>query len=330
MRARSAEALGYVALEHPDAVDDPEILADFRIGLSFDDSAFDVNPDAAEVCNTPLAIDDEVFEDLRAFIYDETGIYFRDNKRYLLESQVGRRLAVLGLGDYESYLRMLHNGGRRRELPQLVNSVTINETFFFRHPPHYEALEETLVPEALARRTAFAPRTVRIWSAGCSTGDEPYTIAMVVREKLQPRYPDVRFEILGTDINTEVLARARAGLFSAYAVRNVPPSYARTYFEQEADGYRLAPEIREMVSFRQMNLTDPPAMQRMRRFDVIFCANVLIYFDGPTKERVVGAFHESLNDGGTLVVGVSETLFGVEQTFASRRLEKIMVYQKEA
>lgn len=268
----------------------------------------------------------KAFDELRAFIYDQTGIYFRDNKRYLLESQVGRRLKQLDLSSFEQYIELVQNGRRHTELPALVNAITINETFFFRHPQQYEAIAEELLPRLIE---ANDHRPVRIWSAACSTGDEPYTMALLIREKVHPRFPNARFEIIGTDINTEVLQTAREGVYGAYAVRNIPPAYLQKYFTQQEDQYVLSPTLREMVRFKHLNLTDRHTISQFRHFDIILCANVLIYFDDDTKQSVIANLYNSLRPGGYLFVGTSETLHGVTRAFQPTRLNDSIAYKKE-
>ncbi|QXD16051.1 protein-glutamate O-methyltransferase CheR [Rhodocaloribacter litoris] len=270
---------------------------------------------------------DPLFEQFRRFIYEQTGIYFQDNKKYLLESRVGRRLTATGTPDYQAYFHYLLNGGAATELPELINAVTINETFFFRTPPQFEIIEEHIIPELVAQRTGPAP-TLRLWSAACSTGDEPYSLALIVRDRLQARYPRVRFEIYGTDINTEVLETARAGSYGPRAVRNVPPPMLSRYFTVERDHYTLKPEVRETVRFAYLNLFDRNAVATMRNIDLILCANVLIYFDNKSKQQVVSSLYNSLNKGGYLLVGFSETLYGVTQAFQPVRFDKTIAYKK--
>ncbi len=272
------------------------------------------------------SLSQETFDELRDYISEQTGIYFRDNKRYLLESQVGRRLKALGVPSYEEYVHLIQNGHQPSELPKLVNAVTINETFFFRHPKQYNALAQELIPKLVDAQNGM--QKLRIWSAACSTGDEPYTLALLLKEHLLPKYPRLRLEIIGTDINTDVLDTARAGVYGSYAVRNIPDQYLRKYFTPEDDHYTLSPEVRRLVSFRHLNLMDDRAMRRMRTFDVILCANVLIYFDEPTKQHVTGNLYKSLNPGGYLFVGTSETLHGVTRAFQPVRLHNTIAYQK--
>lgn len=271
----------------------------------------------------------EMFGQLRAYIYEKTGIYFQDNKLYLLESRVGQRLRALGMRDFSAYFNYVRNGGTFRELPLLINAVTINETYFFRNTSQFEVLEADILPALIEQRRHEGTRRIRLWSAACSTGDEPYSLAIMVRERLLPRYRDVSFEIIGTDINTDVLDVARRGVYGPYAVRNVPPSQLARYFDIDEERYTLRPDVRDMVTFRQVNLVDRAAMMRMRDVDVVLCANVLIYFDQPARQQAVASFYGSLNAGGYLLVGFSETLYGVTQAFRPVRFNKTIAYQKE-
>lgn len=268
------------------------------------------------------------FADFRAFIYEKTGIYFQENKSYLLESRLARRISALGMPSYEAYLRYLQSPGGQRELNELYNAVTINETAFFRTPAQFDVLERELLPEIALRNQKQSQRRIRFWSAACSSGDEPYSMAMLVREKLQPRFPQVQFEIIGTDLNTEVIRFAQEGIYGERTIRNIPPDWLKKHFRHEDGRYILSPEIRRMVSFRQMNLFDQAAMGTMRGFDVIMCANVLIYFDQASKQEVVSSLYHSLNPGGYLFVGFSETLYGVTQALQPVRFEKTIAYKK--
>lgn len=271
-------------------------------------------------------LSEEVFNELRSFIYKRSGIYFRDNKQYLLESQVGRRLKDLNLDTYRDYLHYLRNGHEQDELPRLFNAVTINETSFFRHPDQYESIVDSVIPDLLNQSPS---NRIRIWSAACSTGDEPYTIALLLREQIRPKFPRAQFELIATDINTEVLEEARAGTYSAHAVRNVPPEYLRSYFTEKGDDtYVLAPTIRQMVQFRHLNLTNRDAVTAQRNFDLILCANVLIYFDDEIKQQVVTDLYKTINPGGYLFVGTSETLHGVTRALRPVRFENAIGYKK--
>ena len=280
------------------------------------------------VRNKRSELTDEMFGRLRTFVYQKTGIYFQDNKRYLLESRISRRLIALKLPGYPAYYDLLVRGGINNELKALVNAITINETFFFRNQPKFDLLEKELIPDIVARRAREGRKAVRIWSAACSTGDEPYTIALIAKERLQHKFPGMRFEIVGTDINTEVLDKAQAGIYGEYGVRNVPPVMMRKYFKEDGVRFRLSPEICRMVKYHHVNLSDRAAMARMRGVDIVLCANVLIYFDTQAKQRVVASIYNNLNAGGYLLVGFSETLYGVTQSFQPVRFDKIIAYKK--
>jgi len=272
---------------------------------------------------------DELFQMFRKFIYERTGIFFADNKKYLLESRVARRLTALGMDSFPRYYNALMNGQGATELSHLINAVTINETFFFRNEPQFNVLEQTLLPEVIKKRKDDGTNKVKIWSAASSTGEEAYTIAIIIREKIQPRFPLLKFEIVGTDINTQVVENARRGIYKDYAIRNIPKNYLERYFQQEGDKYLLVDDIRKMVDFRQMNLFDKGAMRAMRSFDVVFAANVLIYFDFNSKQTVVSSIYDSLNKGGYFFVGYSETLYGLTQAFKPVHFDKAIAYRKE-
>lgn len=281
----------------------------------------------------PSGLSDTAFEALRGLIYDHTGIFFRDNKRYLLESRLARRLAALGLPHFDAYLRLVTSASGRTELPELVNAITINETYFFRHAEQHGHFVREILPGLVEERLRKHQRRVRLWSAACSTGDEPYTLALLVLEHVQPLYPQVTFEIVGTDIDTEVVERAKEAVYGNYSVRNVPPAVLAKYFTRRDEGratsYDLDPRVRRMVTFRQGNLADRAAVRRMQDVDAVFCANVLIYFDQEAKERVVASLYGALRDGGYLFVGVSETLYGVTQAFQPVRFAQAVAYRKE-
>ena len=274
----------------------------------------------------PSKLDAATFETLRAFIYDKTGIYFQDNKRYLLESRVSRRLKALQLDSFEAYARQVTTRRQHEELGHLINAITINETFFFRHQAQYDVLVDHLIPALIGERGERC--RLRFWSAASSTGEEAYSLALLFEEKVKPRYPNVRLDIVATDIDTNAIQEARDGLYNSYATRNVPEAWLRKYFTAEERGHRLSADIRRRVRFKQVNLADRLAMQRLCNFDVIFCANVLIYFDDTSKQQVVASLYNSLGAGGYLFVGFSESLYGVTQAFHAVRIDKTTAYQK--
>ncbi len=272
-------------------------------------------------------LSERTFNQLRTIIRERAGIRFRDNKRYLLESRVRPRLVARQMPDYETYVRSLQSGDPA-EMRHLVNAVTINETSFFRHPTQFEALEQEVLPTLIGLRRQRGSRTMRLWSAACSTGEEAYTLAILVKERIQPRFPQIRFEIVATDIDTEVLGRARRGRYRARALRNMPTAYLHKYFQRSGDQYVLQSSVRETVAFRQLNLVDHSAVRRLRDVDLVLCANVLIYFNDAQKQEVLQSLYRSLRPGGYLFVGGSETLGGTSVPFVPERVAGALVYRR--
>ncbi len=172
-----------------------------------------------------ISLAEDLFRRLRTYIYERTGIFFADNKKYLLESRVNRRLSALGIGSFEDYYRALMNGSGSSELPHLINNITINETFFFRNEPQFAAIENHILPQLIMQRRQNGINRIRLWSAAASSGEEPYTLALIIREKFQPRFPAIKFEIVGTDINTQVLDVAKRGIYKEYSIRNIPMEF---------------------------------------------------------------------------------------------------------
>jgi chemotaxis protein methyltransferase CheR len=273
-------------------------------------------------------LSEQTFDQLRSLIQDRAGIQFPEEKRYLLESRVRPRLVACGFSSFKTYARHLQNEHDPDEMTHLLNAVTINETSFFRHPAQFEALRETYMPELIRDRQEAGKKTIRLWSAACSAGDEPYSLAILVKESIEPRFPHMEFQIIGTDINTEVLEEARAGKYRKRAVRNVPTKHLEKYFRKTGDTFVLRPSIREMVTFDTLNLGDSRDMRRMRDFDVIMCANVLIYFDQAQKKRVLRLLHRALRPGGYLLVGGSETLGDMASQFESVRKKGALAHRR--
>jgi len=273
---------------------------------------------------------DAVFFELRDFICGVTGIYFQDSKKYLLEGRLGKRLQILGIGDFAEYLRMLRYGAaRQEEMKSFYDAITINETFFFRNEPQFEAFEKTLVPAIVGSKKTNGRSRLRAWSAASSSGEEAYTLAMIYMEKLKPRYPGLEFEVVGTDISPSVLETARKGIYREYSVRNTPKHYMDRYFENCDGRHAVREDVRRLARFEQMNLFDQRAMRQMMGFDIIFCANVLIYFDTKSKIQVVSNLYDSLNKGGYLFIGYAESLHGISSAFKLLNFPKTVAYRKE-
>ena len=279
-------------------------------------------PTAAEA-----SLSRQTFNRLRDLVREHAGIDFPDEKRYLLESRVKPRLLAQEVPDFETYADRLEQGDTR-EIARLVNAVTINETAFFRHPSQFEALEDTILPELVRLHQQERSGPMRLWSAACSAGDEAYSLAILIRETIGPRHPRMDYEIVGTDIDTEVLEEARAGRYRKRSVRNVPPAYLRDYFDRSGEAFVVDPAIRDMVEFRPLNLTDAQDMRRMRNFDLIMCANVLIYFNETSKKDVLQGLYRSLRPGGYLFVGGSEALGELDVPLEPVRHEGALAYRR--
>ena len=290
-----------------------------------------VAPLVAKPPMTPgVKMSDEMFRVIREFIYQQTGIYFQDNKKYLLEGRIGKRIQLLGLTTYEDYLQLLKYGTHRtEELRHFYDAITINETFFFRNEPQFEAFEQTLVPAILARRGSLTRQKLRIWSAASSSGEEAHTIAMLYLERLRTKYQGLELEVVGTDISTAVLETARKAVYREYSIRNMPKHYLEKYFAVDDARYLLRDEVKRLVRFDHMNLYDQTRMRQMTNFDVIFSCNVLIYFDTQSKIQVISKLYNALNRGGYLFIGYAESLHGISTAFKLENFPKTVAYKKE-
>ncbi len=277
-----------------------------------------------------VKLPDDVFDNFRKFIYDSCGIYFQDNKKYLLESRLLKRINFLGINSYEEYYDYLkYNPASSREKKYLYEAITINETFFFRNQPQLEALVTRVIPEVLASKLKPGKQKLRIWSAASSSGEEAYSVAIIISDLLKPKYPGLEVEIVGTDINHAVIDTAKAGVYKEYSVRNTPAYYLKKYFNQYDGSYEVIPPVKSMTSFKTANLIDDFEMKTMTNFDIIFCANVLIYFDLKSKIKVINHLYNSLNKGGYLFIGYAETLHMISKAFNIVNFPKTIGYKKE-
>ncbi|GAB6064706.1 CheR family methyltransferase [Deferrisoma palaeochoriense] len=261
--------------------------------------------------------DDPRFGPLAKELYRRCGLVFEGGQAHLFRKRVERRALEAGYPDVDAYLGRLAAGAEPAEWEALIDLLTVNETFFFREPEHFEVLLEEFWP----RWRAEGP--VRVWSAACSTGCEPFTLAILLAERGWAR----GVEILASDVSRRVLAEAREGLYSEFALRNTPPYYRERYFRREGERFRLAPEIQALVEFRQINLAGPDPWAPPGRFHAVFCRNALIYFDHEAKRRVVRRLVSALVPEGVLIVGRSETLLNVPGAPTPVRRDGTVVYQ---
>lgn len=269
----------------------------------------------------------EDFENLRNLIVEICGIEFNQDNKFILEKKVFSRIKELKLnspGDYYLYLKF--SPMRHIEIEKLINLLTTNETYFFREKNQLKAFQDEILPELYKKKSMG--KKIRIWSAGCSTGEEPYTIAILIKEKNM--FERWRVEIFASDINSEVLKEARDGIYGLNSFKETESRYANKYFYLQNGKFAIKEEIKPMVEFGKLNLLDTAKIKLLRPFDVIFCRNVLIYFTRETKRKVIDSFYEVMEEGGYLLLGHAESLLNVTTAFELVHLKNDIVYRKPA
>ncbi len=277
-----------------------------------------------------MTLDDDTFYHLRDIIYRESGIFIQEQKKYLLETRLVKRLKTLKLDSFQEYLRHLKNGNfNAQEYRHLLDAITINETSFFRNAPQLQAFESVVFPELVNLARERRQRQIRILSAGCSSGEEPYTLAMILHRRFLSILQEFQLEIVGFDISQEVLQNALRGEYSQFSIRNVPEEYFSNYFVRNGNRFLLKEEIKNKVKFYRANLMDGVQLKRMGIFDLIFCRNVLIYFDKESKKKAIQNLYHILHPKGYLFIGHSESLHGVSHAFKLVLFNKAIAYKKE-
>ncbi|HVM94097.1 MAG TPA: protein-glutamate O-methyltransferase CheR [Terriglobales bacterium] len=258
---------------------------------------------------------DPVHLKIRDLVYRISGIYHSEQKMYLLAASCSRRMSECGAASASDYLDRLTTGANRdAELKSLLNEITIGETYMFRHPAQLDAMSTVILPQIMKNKMSLGLKRLRIWSAGCSTGEEPYTLAMFLNEEKQ--LAGWTYEILATDLNTRSIDASKAGIYGEYALRNISEPLRRKYFKDAGQGkLEVNDLLRSRVKFDRVNLSDDSKMVFLKGIDVIFCCNVLIYFDVASKKRVVQHFFTNLLPGGYFFLGHAESLYQVNDTF---------------
>ncbi len=270
---------------------------------------------------------DDEFCLLRDCIYEHCGIYFDQDSKYILEKRLFRRLTELNLPSFYDYYHFLkYNRSKEQELMDIMDVLTTNETYFFRESFQLKAFADEIIPELIKIKSARGSRSLRIWSAGCSTGEEPYTIAMLL--STIPELAGWKIEIIGTDISQKVLQQARRAVYGTPSFRATEENQLRLFFHKQDDGYKVNDSIRELVTISHLNLFDRHRLTMLGKVDLIFCRNVIIYFDQAAKKRVIESFHSALYDGGFLLLGHSESLMNITTLFSLRHFKNDMIYQK--
>jgi len=260
---------------------------------------------------------DPVYRQIRDLVYKVSGIYKAEEKLYLLADGCGRRMKQVNARSPRDYWdHLTAHPSRDGELRQLLNEITIGETYLFRSPPQLDALRKVILPELVAEKTKQITKRLRIWSAGCSTGEEPYTLAMNLLEESDRLLKGWTIEILATDLNDRSVETAKAGIYGDYALRSTTDYFKRKYFSAvDQKKLEVRPEVKKLITFSRLNLQDDAKMLFMKGMDLIFCCNVLIYFDGPSKSKVISHFFSDLNFGGYFFLGTSESLVKLNEQF---------------
>lgn len=277
-----------------------------------------------------LLLTEAEFGRLRALLAGLAGLVFDESRRESLSYSVAERLAATGFPDAAAYVELVEQTGALAiaERQALLDEVTIQETHFFRNPPQVRALRRHVLPE-LIRAAAGSDRRLRIWSAGCSTGEEAYSVAMLVRELL-PDLTGWDVKILATDLSERALAASRAARYAGRSLQMAEPADLARWFVQEDDAYVVRPDVRRLVEFRQHNLvTDPAPFGAGERVDLVLCRNVTIYFDKDTTRALMGRLHGALADGGYLFLGHAETFWQVSDAFRLVSLGDAFVYRRD-
>jgi len=274
--------------------------------------------------STPIVTDSD-FVRFRDFFYRKTGIMFADNKRYFVDKRLQERMLTIGQTQFRDYFNTIRFQASSEEFQTLVNLMTVNETYFYREEYQFRCLVQSILPEVTRHKRPGEP--VRIWSVPCSTGEEPYSIAF----QLLDTWADVdRFdiEIVATDIDTTVLEQAKRGLYGDRAVQHVPKATLERYTRRVRGAYEVIPDIRDSIAFARVNLSDSLSTRQFRNFDVVFCRNLLIYFDDASRRDAAQTIYEALKPGGFVCLGHSESMSRISSLFELRKFTEAIVYQK--
>ena len=265
----------------------------------------------------PVFFSDADFEQYRAMIYKESGIHFTATNRSILESRLKERLREKGVNSVRDYFLTISKD--QGELKGFLDSITTNLTRFFRNQPQFDALEKYVVPELMKLKN---DKTIRIWSAGCSTGEEPYTIAILLHDILPPPW---KYEIIASDLSLKCLMTAKEGFYADSKIVGIPDNYLKKYFETVEGGYKVRADLMSRIRFDYHNLNNDSGQRNM---DIIFCRNVIIYFDEIAQAAVINRFYNAMASKSYLFIGHSESLFGMDTKFEFIKTQWATLYRK--
>lgn len=263
---------------------------------------------------------DTQFDTFRKLIYESSGITFSDTNRSILDSRLKERLREKQLTDLDEYYKLITSD--QGEFKTFLDSITTNLTRFFRNQPHFDALINYVIPHVIENKKKTGDHTIKIWSAGCSTGEEPYTIAMLLKDKLPAPYD---FKIIASDISLKSLMVGQQGFYPQARIQGIPEDYLTKFFDKNDLGYQVKPDLMSTIKFDYHNLRYDSGSKDL---DIVFCRNVLIYFDEAAQKGCIDRFYNSMAKNSFLFIGHSESLFGMETKFEFLKTEWACLYQK--
>lgn len=272
-----------------------------------------------------ITISEDDFRKFQEYFYRKTGIQFDDTKRYFVDKRLVERIEATGNENFRNYFMMLRFQSSGQELQELVNVMTVNETYFFREEYQFECLVNSILPDVVRNKLDRKP--IRIWVMPSSSGEEAYSIAMCLLERWDGIHSwDI--EIVSSDIDTNILSKAKQGKYSARSVQQVPRDYLAKYFHQVDNEFQINDDLRSSVEFTRANLMNPADVRAYRDFDVIFCRNLLIYFDDRSRRQAAETFFDAMKPGGYICLGHSESMSRISSIFKIRKFPQAIVYQK--
>ncbi len=277
-----------------------------------------------------ISINETEFAQLSDFLYEQAGIFINENRKYLVENRLTSRLRVLGLHNFSEYLNYLKfDNNRATEMNKFFENMTTNETSFFRNGPQLKVFQDNVLATLCNELRNKKQKKLHIWSAGCSSGEEPYTIAMILHEHLKSEINSWDIKITANDLSLAMLDIAKKGLYSEYALRTTPPEMVNKYFSKKGNQFEVIPEVKKLVRFGQINFANKSQMSKVESSHIVFCRNVIIYFDNEMKTHVINCFYDNLLPSGYLIIGHSESLHNISRSFVPKHYTSAIVYQKK-
>lgn len=270
----------------------------------------------------------EDFHKLRDLIHEKCGIFFDDKKQYIVKKRIEDRMKITNTKEPKDYYRLIKYDSRDNEINIFIDSLTTNETYFFREIAQLNGFVNDVLPTVMEeKKKSGGLKTLKIWSAACSSGCEPYTLAILLREKIE-NFNDWNVQIYGTDISNDILKKCRDGVYTDRDVKDVPAIYKQKYFQSSDGKHQINKEIKGIVKFSNLNFLDKMMMRSMRNYDFIFCRNVLIYFTDDVRKKVVNMLYDSLKNGGYIFLGHADSMSRISAAFNLVKLNKTIAYCK--